>query len=121
MDELLAAIEQLTQKVDMLQASLAATQFKLAYTTKELAEALGTYPQRIHVLRKHGLLTGTRNGQEWIYTREEAERFLERTRGMDLSSEAKIIEAVNQLRISETLTAQKKPAGGNRKARTKLN
>lgn len=52
MDELLAAIEQLTQKVDMLQASLAATQFKLAYTTKELAEALGTYPQRIHVLRE---------------------------------------------------------------------
>lgn len=119
MDELMAAIAQLTKKVDMLQASLAATQFKLVYTTKELAEALGTYPQRIHVLRKHGLLTGTRNGQEWIYTREEAERFLQRTRGMDLSSEQKIIEAVNQLRISETLTAQKKPAGGNR--RTKMN
>ena len=42
MDELLAAIAQLTQKVDMLQASLAARQFKLVYTTKELAKALGT-------------------------------------------------------------------------------
>ena len=109
MDELMAAIEQLAQKVDALQMNLVTSQLKLAYTTKELAEALGTYPQRIHVLRKHGLLTGTRNGQEWIYTREEAERFLERTRGMDLSSEQKIIEAVNQLRIRETLANQKSP------------
>ena len=107
MNELMAAIEQLAQKVDALQMNLVTAQLKLAYTTKELAEALGTYPQRIHVLRKHGLLTGTRNGQEWIYTREEAERFLERTRGMDLCSEQKIIEAVNQLRIRETLANQK--------------
>ncbi len=47
MDELLAAIAQLTQKVDMLQASLAARQFKLVYTTKELAEALGTNRQSL--------------------------------------------------------------------------
>lgn len=117
MNELMAAIEQLAQKVDALQMNLVTAQLKLAYTTKELAEALGTYPQRIHVLRKHGLLTGTRNGQEWIYTREEAERFLERTRGMDLSSEQKIIEAVNQLRIRETLANQKKPSGSTRRGK----
>ena len=97
MDELIEAIEKLRKA--MIGSD------RLAYTTEELADALGTYPQRINLLRQKGALVGIKNGQGWIFDRAEAERFLKDFKGMDLSNEMMIEQAVRTVRIGSTKKA----------------
>lgn len=78
-------LDVLAQKIS---ASIA-PQRKLAYTTEELANELGTYPQKISMWRREGLIAGLRLGNGWIYRAEEVERFLRQYEGTEIGTTEK--------------------------------
>lgn len=67
---------------------------KLAYTSDELASALGLSDRRkVDELRKAGVLQGIKVGRGYIYPRSEAERFLTDYLGEDLSTHDALVLA----------------------------
>ena len=96
MNELLEAIRDLTATIRESQEK----EERLVYSTSELAQVLNTHPNRINMLREEGAITGVRNGKEWIFEKEEAELFLKTFRGMDLSNQAKVKEAVRKVKLA---------------------
>lgn len=71
---------------------------KLAYSTEEVAYHLSTNPHRIHLLRECGALVGIKNGNKFIFSRKELDRFLEDFQGYDLSTETNVKLAVADIR-----------------------
>lgn len=60
-------------------------QSKKVFTTQEVAEICSTYPAKVNIWRKAGLIQGIKKGQEFIYTNIELDRFLKENTGKDLS------------------------------------
>lgn len=70
---------------------------KLAYSTAELGYHLSTNEHRIGMLRDCGALVGIKNGNKFIYSRKEVERFLEDFQGYNLQTETDIKLAVAEV------------------------
>lgn len=82
----------------MTKQNIESSEFKLAYSAEELAYHLATNIHRIHLLRSCGALVGIKNGNKFIFSRKEAERFLEDFKGYDLQTETDIKLAVADLK-----------------------
>lgn len=70
---------------------------KLAYTSKELADKLCSYEEKVNKLRSVGILKGIKMGKGYVYTHKEVEEFLELYRGMDLSTDKAILDSINKV------------------------
>ena len=74
---------------EMVAKKIPATPQKMVYTTEQLAEELGTYPAKISLWRREGLLPGIRSGNTWIFRRETVEEFLKLYEGLEIGTEEK--------------------------------
>lgn len=67
---------------------------KLAFTSDELAAALGLSDRRkVDELRKAGLIQAVKIGRGYIYPKKEAERFLNEYLGENLSTHDDLVLA----------------------------
>jgi len=74
------------------------SEFKLAYSTDEVAYHLSTHEHRVNLLRECGAIVGIKNGKGFIYSRKEIERFLEDYQGYNLQTETDIKLAVAEIK-----------------------
>lgn len=82
----------------MNKSKIVCQEFKLAYSTEEVAYQLSTNDHRINLLRTCGALVGIKNGNKFIYSHKEIERFLEEYKGFNLQTETDIKLAVAQIK-----------------------
>ena len=75
---------------EMVAKKIPATPQKMTLTTEEVASELNTYPAKISLWRREGLLPGIRSGNGWIFRRQTIESFLEIYEGCELGSQEKI-------------------------------
>ena len=61
----------------MNKSKIVCQEFKLAYSTEEAAYQLSTNDHRINLLRTCGAIAGIKNGNKFIYSHKEFERFLD--------------------------------------------
>lgn len=81
------------QTLDMLADRIAGKLRKpkpLVYTTEQLADLLHTYPQKISLWRREGLIPGIRFGNSWVFRQEAVEQFLEENEGREIGTAEKI-------------------------------
>lgn len=86
----------------MTKQIIESSEFKLAYSTEELAFHLSTNIHRVHLLRTCGAIVGIKNGNKFIFSRKEVERFLEDFKGYDLQTETDIKLAVADIKRSRS-------------------
>lgn len=70
---------------------------KLVYTSRELAEKLCSYEEKVNKLRSVGILKGIKMGKGYVYTYKEVDEFLELYHGMDLSTDKAILDSINKV------------------------
>lgn len=86
----------------MTKQIIESSEFKLAYSAEELAFHLSTNIHRVHLLRSCGAIVGIKNGNKFIFSRKEVERFLEDFKGYDLQTETDIKLAVADIKRSRS-------------------
>ena len=74
---------------EMVAKKIPATPQKMTLTTEEVAQELSTYPQKVSLWRREGLLPGIRSGNTWIFRRETVEEFLKLYEGLEIGTEEK--------------------------------